>query len=317
MKLKKWIGTALLFLLLFAIIIYHNEVSHFIVKTVIYRNYAVETLKTNSYSQRKDYQFVQITDDFIAKDYQHLLNIFYTILDSGETSFYFFCDDEYKNCLADVDSLTPNANNANTLLDESPLADVNNFVHPYNSYSAISITPNNFGKVEVLVEKQYSNDKIDLVNAKIAEIRKEIEKENMSDEQKLKAFHDYIINHTKYDIDRASNMNHPDFKDSTTHTAYGLVETNMALCGGYSDMVSIYLHQLNIPNIKVSTSNHVWNLIYLDNSWKHLDVTWDDPVTDTGEDILIDDYFLVTKKRLMELDSVVHQFNETIYAEAK
>ncbi len=317
MKLKKWIGTALLLLLLILIVIYHNEISHFIVKTIIYRNYSVEKLEPNSYAQRRDYQFVQITDDFIAKDYQHLLNIFYTILDSGETSFYFFCGEEYTNCLKDVDSLTPNAENSSSLVDDSPLADVNNFVHPYNSYSAISITPNNFGKVEVLVEKQYSNEKMDIINQKIEEIRKEIEKENMSDVDKIRAFHDYIINYTKYDIERANNMNHPDFKDSTTHTAYGLVETKMALCGGYSDMLSIYLHQLGIPNIKVSTSNHVWNLIYIDNKWQHLDVTWDDPVTDTKEDILIDDYFLISKEKLMELDPVVHQFNETIYAEAK
>ena len=33
---------------------------------------------------------------------------------------------------------------------------------------------------------------------------------------------------------------------------------------------------LNIPNFKVSSKEHIWNVIYYNNAWYHIDVTWDD-----------------------------------------
>ena len=40
--------------------------------------------------------------------------------------------------------------------------------------------------------------------------------------------------------------------------------------------MAIFLSHLEIPNIKVSTDTHVWNAVYLDNNWYHIDVTNDD-----------------------------------------
>ena len=79
--------------------------------------------------------------------------------------------------------------------------------------------------------------------------------------------------------------------------------------------MSIYIHKLNIKNYRITGSNHIWNLVYL-NDWTHLDVTWDDPVTKTGEDLLIHDYFLISTEELKKADAVEHQFNANIYSEA-
>ena len=75
------------------------------------------------------------------------------------------------------------------------------------------------------------------------------------------------------------------------------------------------IHRLDINNFRITGSNHIWNLVNID-GWKHLDATWDDPVTNTGEDILIHDYFLITTKELKKADEVEHQFNKDIYIEA-
>lgn len=311
-SIKKLISYLFLGSILVSIIFYHKEISHFIVKKFIYHDYAIQEIKKNSYSLEKDYQLVQITDDFIAKDKNHLLNIFYTILDSGETSFYFYCDENYKECKNDVDSLIPSLEDTDSIL-----SDVNNFVHPYNSYKAINVTSNNFGKISVIIEKQYSNDRISEINQYLEDIKKVVIKDNMNETEKIKAFHDYIVNYTTYDIERANNMNDSKFDNSTTHTAYGLLETKKALCGGYSDIMSIFINQLSIPNIRVSADNHVWNIVYLNNEWKHLDVTWDDPVTNTGEALLIYDYFLISYSELLKTDPIEHKFNADIYIEAK
>lgn len=312
MKSKKnWVIVIFLLLIIFIVCKFHKEIPHFFVKNFIYHNYAIEPLEKNEYAQEKDYTFVKITNDFVAKDKKHLLNIFYTILDSGEATFYFYCDDNYLECKNDVGELIPNASE-----DESVLADINNFVHPYNSYKTINITTNNFGKVVVTIEKQYSKEHIDTINNKLLEITSTIP-ENKSLKEKIKAFHDYIINYTTYDLDRATNMTSAVYETSNTHTAYGLLEQKKALCGGYSDIMSIFLHQLNIPNIRISADNHVWNLVYLDNNWLHLDATWDDPVTNTGVQLLIYDYFLIPYQTLLTTDPVEHKFNQDIYLEAK
>ncbi len=310
---KKFIGRLVWIVILILIVLYRTEISQYIVKTFIYHNYAVESLEVNPYTQERSYHFVQKTDDFIAKDYQHLLNIFYTILDSGKESFYFFCDESYTDCKKDVDHLIPVDGTA----DDSVLADLNNFVHPYNSYKEITISVNNFGKVSVTLEKQYPQDKIEEIETAITNIRKETEKENMSLKEKIKAFHDYIINETTYDKERADDMNNSKYKNSTTHTAYGLLEEKKALCGGYSDIMSIYLYHLGVPNIRVSADHHVWNLVYLEDTWYHLDVTWDDPVTDSKEPMLLHDYFLISYQELMDTDNIIHRFDEEIYQEAK
>lgn len=313
MKSKKnFIIYIVLLLIIFGVLYFHKEIPHFIVKTFLYHNYAVENLEKNNYAKERNYSFIQITDNFVAKDKQHLLNIFYTILDSGTSSFYFYCDEKYLECKNDVDNLIPTMEE-----EESVLADINNFVHPYNSYKTINITSNNFGKVIVTVQKQYTNEEITEINNSINTIVNEQITETMDTKTKIKVFHDYIINNTAYDIDRATNMDSDIYQNSITHTAYGLLKEKKALCGGYSDIMSIYLYQLNIPNIRVSADNHVWNLAHLNDSWVHLDATWDDPVTNTGEQLLIYDYFLIPYETLLETDPVEHKFDPDIYLEAK
>ncbi len=313
MKSKKnLIVSIILLVFIIAILKYHKEIPHFIVKNFIYHNYAVENLEKNQYSSNQNYAFLQITNDFVAKDKQHLLNIFYTILDSGNSSYYFYCDENYKECKNDVDSLI-----SNDLQSESILADINNFVHPYNSYKTINISTNSFGKVIVTIDKQYTNEEITEINNKIEEIKTQIITSEMDNNNKIKVFHDFIINSTIYDIDRANNMNSDIYKNSNTHTAFGLLQQRKALCGGYSDIMSIYIYQLGIPNIRISADNHVWNLVNINDSWFHLDATWDDPVTNTGEQLLIYDYFLIPYKTLLETDPVEHKFDPDIYVEAK
>ena len=77
--------------------------------------------------------------------------------------------------------------------------------------------------------------------------------------------------------------------------------------------MAIFLSDIGIPNHKISTENHIWNAVYLDNNWYHLDLTWDDPVTSTGENMLIHDYFLITTAQLEQLDVSQHKYDKTVY----
>lgn len=309
----KIIFNILFFVFIIIVIIYNEQITTYVVNNYIYNKNATIEITNNEYALSKDYEYVQITNDFVAHDYQHLLNIMYTILDSGNTEFYFYCDDKYTNCLNDIDTLIPSDDEDNHY---DVLADINNLVHPYNSYKKLTVAMNNYGKIVVKISKQYTTNDINYINKEIDRITKETIKSGMTDEQKILAFHDYIINTTKYDKDRASNMDNKNYKNSNSHTAIGLLKDHVALCGGYSDIMSIYISQLNIPNIRISADKHVWNLVYKDGNWLHLDATWDDPVTNTGSQILIHDYFLINTQTLLNLDNHEHNYNKNFYKEA-
>ena len=277
---KSWfkiIFNILFFVFIILVIIYNEQITTYIVNNYIYNKNTTIEITKNEYSLNKDYEYVKITNDFIAHDYQHLLNIMYTILDSGNSEFYFYCDDKYTNCLNDIDTIIPTDNSNHY----DVLADINNLVHPYNSYKKLTVAMNNYGKVTVKISKQYNNRDINYINKEIDKIKEKTIKSGMNDEQKILAFHDYIINTTKYDKDRASDLNNKNYKNSNSHTAVGLLKNHVALCGGYSDIMSIYISQLNIPNTRISADKHVWNLVYINDNWLHLDATWDDPVTNT------------------------------------
>ena len=174
---------------------------------------------------------------------------------------------------------------------------------------------NNYGKVVIKVNKQYDNEQVAYINSEVDKIEA-LMKEGLPTKERIKLFHDYIINITKYDKDRAGNLTASQFKYSESHTATGLLKNHVALCGGYSDIMSIYLNRLNVPNIRISAEKHVWNLVYIDNKWLHLDVTWDDPVTNTGKQILIHDYFLIDTPTLLKHDNREHNYNKQFYKEA-
>ena len=74
---------------------------------------------------------------------------------------------------------------------------------------------------------------------------------------------------------------------------------------------------MGIESYKISSDQHVWNAVYLNHRWYHLDLTWDDPVTDTGENVLEHKFFLVDTPTLLSLEQTEHRFDQNIYSELK
>ena len=274
----------------------------------LYRTYFVKENKdvtlteSNDYTRNYDFNYVQITDDFTPNEYQDLLNIYYTVLNSGVEEFSFYCPDEYSSCIDDVDSL---ANN------QKVLSTINNFVHPFNSFRHLETSYDDYGKVTLKVEHIYSNNDIKLIEAEVKDIENEIWSESMSNEDKIKAAHNYIINNNKYDKDRSDN-NIVKYKSDT---AYGSLLEGYSLCGGYTDAMELFLEDMGVKSYKISSENHVWNAVYLNNTWYHLDLTWDDPITTDGSDILEYNFFLITTSELNELEKEQHNYDKNVYSE--
>lgn len=284
-------------------VLFNEEIIDFTVKNIIKSNQQTTLLSNNSYASSGNYNFVQITNDFKPKNIQDIMNIYYTILNSGMDQFIFYCPEEYKNCIKDVDDISN---------DQNLLSNINNFIPVYNGFQNVETEFDTLGKIVVTVHHSYTRTQINEIENKVNSILDKVITPDMNDEKKIKAIHDYIINNTRYDKDRSDNK----IKKYSSDTAYGALIEHYAICGGYSDSMKLFLDKFGITNYKISSENHIWNLVKLDGKWYHLDLTWDDPVTNTGADVLEYDYFLITTDELKKLETDQHFFDKTVYTEA-
>ena len=304
MVIKKYLVILIVLLAFELCIIYNEEIINFTVKHIVESSQKSTLLSNNSYASNNNYSFVQLTDEFQPKSRKDIINIYYTVLNSGMDRFTFYCPSEYKDCLNDVDNVSN---------DQNLLSNINNYVPVYNSFQNIETEFDTLGKVDIIIRHSYTKKQITELEDKVNTILNSTIKDTMTNEDKIKAIHDYIINNTKYDKDRSDNK----VKLYNSDTAYGALIEHYAICGGYSDSMKLFLDKLGIENYKISSENHIWNLVKLNNEWFHLDLTWDDPVTNTGEDVLEYDYFLITTEELQKLDTDQHFYDKSIYTEAK
>ena len=308
--MKKLIVTFFLLLLWAVIYFYHKNITDYIMYDIIYKNDFFYS-PPNEYKKINSFKYVKEVSDFNPKDKQDIINIIYTGLNNGWENFTFFCHlDEYEDCLDDVEEVTN---------DKVLMSNLNNYLSTYNSFNKVIVNINNFGRVNINVYKLYSDNDIAILDERVEEIYDELISDNMSDVEKIKAIHDYIINNTRYDNDRSEEIKNDTYINIYHHSnmAFGPLIDGKAICGGYTDAMALFLDKMHLENYKVSGEKHIWNLVYVNGEWKHLDLTWDDPVVNTGEDMLLDSFFLVDSKTLLEKDSTQHTFDETVFIEAK
>ncbi|MBW7476821.1 hypothetical protein K0T92_19070 [Paenibacillus oenotherae] len=113
----------------------------------------------------------------------------------------------------------------------------------------------------------------------------------MSEREKVKAIHNWIVYNVAYD------------SSLQRYTAYEAMTTGLAVCQGYSLLAHRMLQAAGFEALiiegKVVTGNHVWNMVQMDGKWHHLDVTWDDPLPDRPGAVSYN-YFLKSDKQMRE-----------------
>ena len=95
----------------------------------------------------EDYLFVKHTDTYVPYKYNDLLDIYYSALDQGWEEFTFYCPKEYKSCIGDVGAISN---------DDILLSIINNYVHPFNSYSEIKTVYDDTGEVTIKINHIYN-----------------------------------------------------------------------------------------------------------------------------------------------------------------
>lgn len=139
-------------------------------------------------------------------------------------------------------------------------------------------------------------------------------RDNMTDFDKAKTIHDYIILNAKYDTD---HLNELVAENPASLSPYGFFKNGKAICLGYTLTYQLLCQMADVECIAIHAKankgeEHGWNMIKLDDEWYHVDVTWDDPLPDE-ENRAIRDFFCVSDNFMKETG---HEWEKSKYPSA-
>ena len=137
--------------------------------------------------------------------------------------------------------------------------------------------------------KKYPSKEAEAVGEALLAVKNEIISDDMTDEQKVRKIHDYIISHCEYALDGEVTY---------FSTAQVVLQEGKAQCQGYSEAFAA-LCLLSGVECRVISGNstfgfgegaHAWCQVRIAYIWYHIDVTWDDPIPDEPGMIRYDFY---------------------------
>ena len=106
-----------------------------------------------------------------------------------------------------------------------------------------------------------------------------------TDYEKELFVHDYLIDNCAYDT-AAAELHKSNQVRANEQNAYGALVEGSAVCEGYARAFQMLCEKLGVTCWVIQGQaedfdvegnvNHIWNCVQLDESWYHVDVTWDD-----------------------------------------
>lgn len=292
-KIKNILYTILLMLIVYFVYINLDDITKDLKALIVSKNDLV-IKEPNSYKVDYTFENFNYKVSYVPYNKEELIDIYFNVLNNGYNEFTFYCPKEYKSCTKDVENIGN---------DSKLMSNINNYVHPYNSFKTIKTKVSSNNEITLEIQKKYSEEKINKINELVNNVISELDLNNIDDLTKIERIHNYILNHTVYD----KNTNNFDI-----NSAYGSLIEGHSVCSGYADAFSIFMNIYKIPNIRVSSENHLWNLVYINGKWLHIDLTWDDSENNKYDN----NYFLITKEKLFSLDTKEHNFDESFFIEA-
>ena len=96
-----------------------------------------------------------------------------------------------------------------------------------------------------------------------------------TDAEKVKLIHDLVVskveyNHTLYNTGFANEDN------EYSQSAYSVFCTDLTVCAGYAQAFEMMCNGSGIDAVSVTSDDHEWNKVRINDSWYNVDCTWDD-----------------------------------------
>lgn len=96
-----------------------------------------------------------------------------------------------------------------------------------------------------------------------------------TDVEKVKLIHDLVVskveyNHTLYNTGFANE------DKEYSQSAYSVFCTDLTVCAGYAQAFEMMCNGSGIDAVSVTSADHEWNKVRINDSWYNVDCTWDD-----------------------------------------
>lgn len=180
--------------------------------------------------------------------------------------------------------------------------------NPYEMYNVsnyqLNMSTNGSGIINIKVTCNYkmTAEMAADLDAKVKSIIASIAPNTMSDSEKELAIHNWIVNNTQYD------------QSYSIYDPYNTLIKHTGVCEGYALLAQKMFTVAGIKSTVVEGTAdgqaHAWNLVYINGKWRHVDCTWDDPVSSV--DVLRYDYYNLTDQQI----SADHSWNTSNYPSA-
>lgn len=175
---------------------------------------------------------------------------------------------------------------------------------------------NNFHDGNYLV--LYSKYSYDEINAAFEEINTETERilskiPDKADElEREKIIHDALVDEISYDTEAAES----DDATADAFNMYGALVKKKAVCSGYAYAAKMLLNRVGIESRTVvgmsKNSGHMWNQVKINGQWYHLDVTWDDSLSDSEVLYSRYNYFNITDELVQINHKIGKNYSEMV-----
>lgn len=112
------------------------------------------------------------------------------------------------------------------------------------------------------------------INAMVSKVSK-----GSNDVQKAQIAHDLIIKKVNYEPGWPNSMMTPYHQ-----SAFSVFCTDYTVCAGYTKAFEILMNGAGVDTMGVTSPEHAWNKVCINDSWYNVDLTWDDLDGYGGED---------------------------------
>ncbi len=260
--------------------------------------------------EERQYKFEQYSSDFnINKLTTRTCTYYYSKLTDGQKKIYESIANGVKNFQSEFVIREYNAGVKEDFASEVNVA-IESFIndHPevfylksqYSSYIVEGFNGNiGYVKVNYTDSVDVIKQKIDTMDEKILEYTSGLE--NKSEYEKELFLHDKLASDVKYSKDEELPRQY--------HTSEGALLEGIGVCDSFTKALQLLYDRVGIDSIIVlgtlDGSPHAWNLVKLDDSWYHVDLTSSHSIYDeTG--IINHAYFNLTTismKKMASLDN--------------
>ncbi|MBQ8732483.1 MAG: transglutaminase domain-containing protein [Oscillospiraceae bacterium] len=129
-----------------------------------------------------------------------------------------------------------------------------------------------------------SNGRDTLWDTQTEELADEICSGCETDEEKVRAFYDWIVSNFEYDYDCYPLLQYFDVRKT--------LQTKQGICFDFSHLFAAFCRSQNIPcyavdgiSRKNNVDRHTWNRVYYDGTWWNVDITTDNSRTANGKEL--------------------------------